>query len=66
MLLQRKVLLGKKLQNLKSEFLPMFVGIFLLKVNNRNTRILTRLLTLNLFHTYSSVSIVNFKHANAD
>ena len=45
----------------------------MLKVNNKNTRndaisvvLVSLLLTLNIFHTLSSVFIVNFEKVNAD
>ena len=52
-------------------------GIYLLKVNDTNTRtrceimangvaLVSFLLTLNIFHTFSSVSIVNFEPVNAE
>ena len=46
-------------------------GIYLLKVNNRNNKdtrkivLVSLLLTLNIFHTFSSVSIVDFEHVMA-
>ena len=42
------------------------------KVNNKDTRatpdvvLVSLLLTLNIFHTFSNVSTVNFEHVNAD
>ena len=36
------------------------------KVNNKNTIILSLLLTLNKFQPCSSVSIVNFEHVKAE
>ena len=43
----------------------------MLKVSNKNTRTMplapvSLLLTLNIFHTFFRVSIVNFKHVIAD
>ena len=44
----------------------MTAGIYLLKVNNRNKGVvlMSFLLTLNLFHTCSSVFIVIFEQEN--
>ena len=42
-------------------------GNYMFKVNNRNTRARCEIcskLTMNIFHTFSSVSIVNFEHVN--
>ena len=35
------------------------------KVNNKNTTLVFLLLTLNIFHTFFSVSIVDFEQVNA-
>ena len=54
----------KNEERLRSSFFHFPVGIYLLKVNNRNTRKTCEICS-KLFTPCSSVSIVNFEHVIA-